>query len=121
VIKNIIRYVAVFILCLAAYERPAIQAQEQPQVIEIHAKRFSFTPAEITITKGETVTLALTSDDVTHGLVIPDLGVNATIPKGKVTKVVVTPQQAGTFKGQCGHFCGVGHASMVFSVQVKDK
>jgi cytochrome c oxidase subunit 2 len=121
VIKNIIRYVAVFILCLAAYERPAIHAQEQPQVIEIHAKRFSFTPAEITITKGETVTLALTSDDVTHGLVIPDLDVNATIPKGKVTKVVVTPQQAGTFKGQCGHFCGVGHASMVFSVQVKDK
>ena len=107
-IKNIIRYVAVFILCLAAYERPAIHAQDQPQVIEIHAKRFSFTPAEITITKGEPVTLALSSDDVT-------------ITKGKITRVDVTPQQAGTFKGQCGHFCGVGHASMVFSVQVKDK
>jgi cytochrome c oxidase subunit II len=121
VIKSVVRYIAVFILCLAAYERPAIHAQEQPQVIEIHAKRFSFTPAEITITKGKTVTLSLTSDDVTHGLVIPDLGVKATITKGKVTKVDVTPQQVGTFKGQCGHFCGVGHASMIFTVQVKDK
>jgi cytochrome c oxidase subunit 2 len=121
VTKTIVRYIAVLVLCLAAFQRSAIHAEEQPQVIEIHAKRFSFTPAEITITKGEKVTLSLTSDDVTHGLVIPELGVNATIPKGKATKVDVTPQQAGTFKGQCGHFCGVGHASMLFSVQVKDK
>jgi cytochrome c oxidase subunit 2 len=121
VIQKIFRCIAVFILCIAASERPAIHAQEQPQVIEIHAKRFSFTPAEIILTKGEKTTLSLTSDDVTHGLVIPDLGVHATISKGKVTKVDVTPKQVGTFHGQCGHFCGVGHASMVFSVQVKDK
>jgi cytochrome c oxidase subunit 2 len=119
--NSAVRYIAVFILCFAAYERPSIHAQDQPQVIEIHAKRFSFTPGEITLTKGEKATLSLTSDDVTHGLLIPDLGVNATIAKGKVTKVDVTPQQAGTFHGQCSHFCGVGHASMVFSVQVKDK
>ena len=119
--KNVVRYVVVLLLGFTAFEKPAIHAQDQPQVIEIHAKRFSFTPAEITLTKGEKATLSLTADDVTHGLVIPDLGVNVTIPKGKVTKVEVTPQQAGTFHGQCGHFCGVGHASMTFSVEVKDK
>jgi cytochrome c oxidase subunit 2 len=53
--------------------------------------------------------------------VIPDLGVNATITKGKVTTIEVTPEQAGTFHGQCGHFCGPGHGTMVFSVQVKEK
>jgi cytochrome c oxidase subunit II len=119
--KYVVRYLVVFLLSFTAFEKPAIHAQDQPQVIEIHAKRFSFTPAEITLTKGEKATLSLTSDDVTHGLVIPDLGVNVTIPKGKVTKVEVTPQQAGTFHGQCGHFCGAGHASMTFSVEVKDK
>jgi cytochrome c oxidase subunit 2 len=119
--KNVLRYVVVLLLSFTAYERPAIHAQDQPQVFEIHAKRFSFTPAEITLTKGEKATLSLTADDVTHGLVIPDLGVNVTIPKGKVIKVDVTPQQAGTFHGQCGHFCGVGHASMTFVVEVKDK
>jgi cytochrome c oxidase subunit 2 len=119
--KNIIRCLLVFLLCLAAYQRAPIHAaEEQPRVIQIHAKRFSFTPGEITITKGEKVTLALTSDDTTHGLSIPDLGVNATILKGKVTNVEVTPQQAGTFKGMCSHFCGVGHGTMVFSVLVKD-
>lgn len=119
--KNIIRCAAIFIVFVIAYRMTLIHAQEQPRVIEIHAKRFSFTPAEITITTGETVTLALTSDDTTHGLSIPDLGVNATIVKGKVTNVVVTPKEAGTFQGRCNHFCGVGHGSMVFTVQVKDK
>jgi cytochrome c oxidase subunit 2 len=119
--KNTVRCLVVFMLCLFAYRMTLIHAQEQPRVIEIHAKRFSFSPGEITITQGETVTLSLTADDTTHGLSIPDLGVNATILKGKVTKVDVTPQRAGTFEGQCSHFCGVGHGSMVFSVQVKDK
>ena len=119
--KNIIRYLAVIIVCCGVYGRPAIQAQDQPRVIEIHAKRFSFTPAEITLIKGEKATLSLIADDTTHGLLIPDLGVNVTLPKGKVTKVDVTPKEVGTFHGQCGHFCGVGHASMVFSVEVKEK
>jgi cytochrome c oxidase subunit 2 len=119
--KNVVRCIAVFISFFAVCQRPAIHAQDQPQEISIHAKRFAFTPVEITLTKGEKATLSLTSDDVTHALVIPELGVNATITKGKVTKVDVTPQQAGSFHGQCGHFCGVGHGSMLFSVQVKDK
>jgi cytochrome c oxidase subunit II len=119
--KNIIRCLTVIIVSCSFYGRPAIQAQDQPRIIEIHAKRFSFMPAEITLTKGEKVTLSLVADDTTHGLLIPDLGVNVTLPKGKVTKVDVTPQQVGTFHGQCSHFCGVGHASMVFSVEVKEK
>lgn len=119
--KNIIGCLLVFLLCLAAYDKAPMHAQEQSRVVEIHAKRFSFSPAEISLTKGEKVTLAFTSEDTTHGLLIPELGVNATIPKGKVTKVEVTPQQAGTFQGRCSRFCGVGHGSMVFSVVVKDK
>lgn len=119
--KKLIQSAAILILTFAAYAIPAIHAQDHPQVIEIHAKRFSFTPSEITLIQGEKTTLALTSDDVTHGLVIPELGVNVTLPKGRVIKVDVTPQHTGTFHGQCGHFCGVGHASMVLSVEVKAK
>jgi cytochrome c oxidase subunit 2 len=119
--KNILGYIAVCLLYCAVYDGVTLGAEDQPQVIEIHATRFSFAPAEITLTKGETITLDLTSEDVTHGLSIPELGVNATINKGKSTKVDVTPQQAGTFEGRCSHFCGVGHGSMLFSVHVKDK
>ncbi len=67
------------------------------------------------------MTLEFTAEDTTHGLKIPELGVDMESGKGKVTRVEVTPQQAGTFEGRCSHFCGVGHGSMVLSVTVKEK
>jgi len=95
-------------------------AQSSPRRIEIHAQRFSFAPAEITVKKGDTVTLVLTSDDVPHSLLIKDLNVNGTMTKGHVTEVNFTPQTVGDFKGKCGRFCGSGHGSMVFVVHVVD-
>ena len=99
----------------------AAQSSPSPNRIEIHAKRFSFMPSEITIKKGETVTLALTSDDVTHSLLIEGLHVNSPITKGHVTEVSVTPTAVGDFKGKCGHFCGSGHGSMLFVVHVVER
>jgi cytochrome c oxidase subunit II len=95
-------------------------AQETDNTIEIHAHRFSFTPAEITLKKGETVKLRLISDDVAHSLVVPGLKINAPMVKSHPTEITVTPDSTGDFKGQCGKFCGSGHGSMLFTVHVKD-
>ncbi|HET7451674.1 MAG TPA: cupredoxin domain-containing protein, partial [Thermoanaerobaculia bacterium] len=72
--------------------RPAVAA---PHVVEITAKRFAFTPAEIHLKKGEPVTLRVTSQDVTHGLMLRDLGIDADIAPGKTTELAVTPAAAG--------------------------
>jgi cytochrome c oxidase subunit 2 len=93
-------------------------AQGAERTIEIHAKRFSFAPAEITLKAGETVKLVVTSEDVTHSLVIPDLQVNAQASKDHPAEVTITPQKVGDFKGKCGHFCGKGHGSMTFVAHV---
>ena len=98
----------------------ATAAQNAARTIEIHAKRFSFTPAEVTLKKGETVKLVVTSEDVTHSLVIPGLQVNAEATKDHPGEVTVTPAKAGDFQGKCGHFCGKGHATMKFVVHVTD-
>lgn len=98
---------------------PALYSQQGDAPIEIHAKRFSFIPAEITVTKGETVKLHLISDDVPHSLVIKDLGVNQEVSKGHPADVTFTADNVGDFHGQCGRFCGSGHGSMVFTVHVK--
>jgi len=97
-----------------------VHAQEPTRTIEIHAHRFSFEPAEITLKRGETVKLSLTSDDVTHSLMVPELNINQEIKKGKPTEITVTPSTEGDFHGQCGHFCGSGHGSMLFVVHVKE-
>lgn len=95
--------------------------QEPPSnAIQVTVKRFSFTPDQITVKKGQPVTLSLHSQDVTHGLIIKELGVKTDIPKGKDTQVTFTPQEVGTFEGKCAHFCGSGHGSMRFTVVVTE-
>jgi cytochrome c oxidase subunit II len=93
---------------------------EQPAEITIHAKRFAFVPAEITVKKGETVKLSLVSDDVPHSLVVKDLNINATMLKNQPTEISFTPERTGDFKGVCGRFCGTGHGSMKFVVHVTE-
>ena len=93
-------------------------AKDAPKEINISAGRFAFAPNEITIKKGEPVTLLIHSTDVTHGLVSEDLGVRTNIKKGQTATVTFTPDTAGTFQGKCAHFCGKGHGSMTLIVHV---
>lgn len=107
---------------LPAFAAPLPQtAQSSPtsiSVISIRAKKYEFIPAEITLKKGQTVKLVLTSDDVRHSLVVKALGINGDMKKGKDTEVIVTPDTTGNFPGKCGHFCGTGHGKMHFMVHV---
>jgi len=97
-----------------------LAADQAPRTISITAQRFSFTPNEITVKKGEPVVLEIRSKDVTHGLLIEDLGVRQEVKKGQNSQVTFTPSSAGTFEGKCAHFCGSGHGSMKFTVHVTE-
>ena len=110
------------LLMLAAVAHPPTRflAQEQARTIEIHARRFEFQPSEITLKKGEPVTLRLISDDVTHSLRVPGLNINQEMRKDHPAEITVTPAGAGDFKGECGHFCGSGHGKMKFTVHVTE-
>jgi plastocyanin len=45
--------------CFFAPAAPSSYSQDTAQAIEIHARRFSFSPSEITVKKGDTVKLNL--------------------------------------------------------------
>lgn len=94
------------------------QGKQPEETISITAQRFSFSPNEITVKKGEEVTLVIESKDVSHGLLIEDLGVRTEIKKGQATEVKFTPETVGNFEGKCAHFCGKGHGSMKMTVHV---
>lgn len=102
----------------AALPSPKIRAQAAPQQIEITAKRFAYTPGEITLKQGQPVVLVLKSTDVGHGLRIRDLGVDLKVDAGGSKQVTVTPRKTGDFIGHCTVFCGSGHGSMTFKVHV---
>lgn len=112
--------IATFALAVVLVAVPVVPAQSQQRTIEVHAKRFAFSPAEITVKKGETVALMLISDDVPHSLLIEGLGVNAAMVKSHPAQVQITPSKAGDFAGRCGRFCGSGHGQMHFVVHVTE-
>lgn len=96
------------------------QAQDAPQRISITAKRFDYTPGDITLKKGVPVVLVLTSADVAHGLKFKELNLLVSAKKGQTNEVAFTPDRAGTFIGQCSVFCGSGHGSMKLTLHVTE-
>lgn len=111
----------VLILVVGAGGLPSgtAHADSGPRVIEITAKRFGFSPNQITVKKGETVILRLTSEDVTHGFFTRAFRIDEDIEPGKATDVTVTPQTAGTFPIICDHFCGANHGNMNMTLVVE--
>ncbi len=92
--------------------------QPAPRRIEVVAKRFDFTPGEITLKKGEPVVLVLKSADVAHGVRFKELDVNVKAGKGQTSEVSFTPDKTGTFVGHCSVFCGSGHGSIALTLHV---
>jgi cytochrome c oxidase subunit 2 len=92
--------------------------QETPRRIDVVVKRFSFSPAEITLKKGEPVVFLLTSQDVAHGLKFEELNLDTEIKKNTTGELVFTPSRTGDFIGHCSHFCGAGHGSMALTLHV---
>jgi len=105
---------ALAVLAPLAAARP-----EEPAVVEITAKRFQFTPSEVTLERGKPVVLRLHSEDVTHGFYMKALGIDTVIPPGRNTDVAITPQQPGRYMVICDHFCGAGHGNMHMDIVVK--
>jgi cytochrome c oxidase subunit 2 len=92
------------------YYRPKMAAQER--TIKITAKKFDFSPGEITVKKGETVILELSSSDRVHGFSLPDFKIRSEVKPGEVTRVKFTPDKTGQFTFSCDVFCGSGHEDM---------
>ncbi|HSY52415.1 MAG TPA: cupredoxin domain-containing protein [Thermoanaerobaculia bacterium] len=94
-------------------------AQEPPRVVEISAKRFEFNPKQVTLKRGEKVTIRLVSTDRAHGLLIKPLGVDLDADDGKPGEITITPDAVGTFPAICDHYCGSGHGNMKMTIVVE--
>jgi cytochrome c oxidase subunit 2 len=110
--------ITLLLAAIACAGSMGVRASGAGRQIDIVAKRFAFEPNEITVKKGESVTLSITSEDVNHGLAIEELGIRAEVTKGQTASIPLTPTTEGTFSGKCAHFCGKGHGTMTLTVHV---
>jgi len=88
--------------------------------VRVTAKKFEYSPARITVKKGQQVSLELVSEDVHHGFNLPDFKVRADLKPGAITRVTFTPDKGGTFTFACDVFCGSGHEDMSGTLVVVD-
>ncbi|HVN24345.1 MAG TPA: cupredoxin domain-containing protein [Syntrophorhabdales bacterium] len=106
------------LILVATYGR--LIAAEKEQVIQVTAKRFEYSPKDITVKKGVPVVLEFTSLDRLHGFNCPGLGIRTDIQPGKVNRLQFTADKTGTFPFHCDNFCGTGHEGMRGTITVTE-
>lgn len=85
----------------------------------IVAQTWQFTPNEIRVPAGSTVTFIATSKDVTHGLKIENTDVNMMLLPGQVSRLTTRFNTPGEYLFICQEYCGVGHHLMFGKVIVE--
>jgi len=122
--------------CWIAFARTPRNQGDAPQVLEVSAKKYEFSPDEIHVHAGAKVTLKVHSEDETHGIKLndrpegasdkdaPGLVFDEPSENGKVAKhvdqvIVFTAQTPGSYDFRCAKVCGFGHGRMKGKVIVE--
>lgn len=85
----------------------------------INAKNWEFSPATITVNKGDKVRLKITSTEGLHSFVLTEYSINTKLEIGQTQIVEFTADKAGSFSFRCGIPCGSGHMDMKGTLIVK--
>jgi cytochrome c oxidase subunit II len=110
----------VTVILLTGFVAFGTSADQPEQVIKVVAKKFEYSPNEITVKMGIPVTLEFTSLDRLHGFNCPGLGIRTDIIPEKVNRVHFVPQKSGTFEFHCDIFCGSEHEDMTGKIIVAE-
>jgi cytochrome c oxidase subunit 2 len=94
-------------------------ATPDARVVEIHARRFSFSPDVVTLKHGEQVTIRVIADDRAHGLLVKPLGIDLDAAPNDPDEITIVAPQPGTYPAICDHYCGMGHGGMKMTFVVE--
>jgi cytochrome c oxidase subunit II len=101
-----------------------------PGVVELEPGRYEarivagiwlFTPNEIRVPAGATVTFVATSRDVIHGFSLHDVNINLMVLPGRVARATTTFERPGEHVFLCHEYCGIAHHTMFGKVIVEDR
>ena len=71
---------------------------------------------EIRIPVGQPVDFTLRAADVIHSFWVPSLGGKVDMIPGRTTRLRLTAERAGVYRGQCAEYCGGPHALMALNI-----
>jgi len=85
----------------------------QARTFRIEARQFAYSPSELSVNPGDTVTIQLVSTDVVHGLYIDGYGLSVEADPGQTATVTFVANHPGSFRVRCNVTCGAMHPFMI--------
>jgi heme/copper-type cytochrome/quinol oxidase subunit 2 len=100
-------------LAVALTPLPVRSMAPQERTLRVEARQFAYSPSELQVRPGDTVTIELVSTDVVHGLYIDGYGISVEADPGQTTKVTFVADRPGSFRFRCNVTCGAMHPFMI--------
>ncbi len=106
---------ACFLLALLVFLAPwpALHLSRGVREFRIHARQYAYAPALLRARQGERITIALESDDVTHGLYLDSYGVDLVAVPGRAARATFVADRPGKYRLRCSKVCGTLHPFML--------
>jgi len=105
-------------LVVAFAPLPAPPVVPQERTFEIDAHQFAYSPSELRVNQGDTVTIQLVSTDVVHGLYVDGYDISVEADPGQTATLTFTADKSGSFRFRCNVTCGAMHPFMIGKLTV---
>jgi heme/copper-type cytochrome/quinol oxidase subunit 2 len=96
-------------LVLAFAPLPAQPITPQERTFRIDARQYAYSPSELDVNTGDTVTLQLISNDVVHGLYVDSYDISLEADPGQAATLTFVADKPGSFRFRCNVTCGAMH------------
>lgn len=97
---------------------PVPAATPQARTFQIDARQFAYSPSELKVNAGDTVTIKLVSNDVVHGLYVDGYDVAVEADPGQTVTLTFVADKPGSFRFRCNVTCGAMHPFMIGKLTV---
>ena len=105
-------------LVLAFVPFPVQLKNPQERTFRIEARQFAYSPSELNVNPGDTITIKLVSTDVVHGLYIDNYDISVEADPGKTATLTFKANKSGSFRIRCNVTCGAMHPFMIGKLTV---
>jgi len=105
-------------LVVAFAPLPVRPIAPQERNFRIEARQFAYSPSELEVNPGDTVTIQLISTDVVHGLYIDGYDIFVEADPGQSATLIFTTEKPGSVRMRCNITCGAVHPFMIGKLSV---
>ena len=105
-------------LVVAFAPLPVQPITPQARTFRIDARQFAYSPSELKVNAGDTVTIQLVSTDVVHGLYVDGYDVSVQADPGQTATLTFIADRPGSFRFRCNVTCGAMHPFMIGKLNV---